>query len=149
MDLCEIILIRLECGPFSFHLNDEIARILSKKPHASEHSSYYSWSPITERILARIRNTLERWMQSLACSSISDGIVLLDGSLTSETPDTLHIVHIIRLNARSHQLGLVELVQIMDMLVIGALIVLFEESSLKWSMYELVDLSFTNGFHDL
>jgi hypothetical protein len=75
------------CGPLTFHLNDEIARILSKKPSSSEPSSYSSWSPITERILARIRNTLERWMQSLACSSISNGIVLLDGSLTSGTPD--------------------------------------------------------------
>lgn len=75
------------CGPLTFHLNDDIARFLSKRSAAGERLSYSSWSPMTERVLARLRNTLERWVQNLACSSILKGIVLLDGSLTAGTPD--------------------------------------------------------------
>lgn len=75
------------CGPLTFHLNDSIARFLNKRSHTHESLSYSAWSPVTERLLARLRNTLERWMQRFACSRLSQGIVLLDGSLTAGTPD--------------------------------------------------------------
>jgi len=75
------------CGPLTFHVNDAIARSLNKRSYAKEDLTYSAWSPMTERVLARLRNTLERWMQKIACSRFSKGIVLLDGSLTAGTPD--------------------------------------------------------------
>jgi len=75
------------CGPLAFHLNDLIARSLSRRSRANDSISYSAWSPLSERLLSRLRNTLERWMQRLACSRLSRGIVLLDGSLTAGTPD--------------------------------------------------------------
>jgi hypothetical protein len=75
------------CGPITFHLNDDMARSVVARKYSNEHVIYSTWSPVTERLLARLRNSLERWMQETACSRIGDGIVLLDGSLTAGTPD--------------------------------------------------------------
>ena len=38
-------------------------------------------------LLKRIRNALERWIQLSVSSSITNGFILIDGSLTSGTPD--------------------------------------------------------------
>ena len=75
------------CGPLTFHLNDAIARFLNKRAGASQALLYSAWSPMSERVLSRLRNTLERWMQKLACTWLSKGLLLIDGSLTAGTPD--------------------------------------------------------------
>ena len=77
----------MRCGPLTFYLNDSISKLLNGKPQTSSHTSYAAWSPLNERVLARLRNTLERWMQRYASSKLSKGIVLIDGSLTAGTPD--------------------------------------------------------------
>ncbi|MGQ9542508.1 MAG: DNA double-strand break repair nuclease NurA [Candidatus Bathyarchaeia archaeon] len=86
------------CGPVTFHLNDDVARSVANRGCSVEHLPYSSWSPMTERLLARLRNSLERWMQELACSRLVDGIILLDGSLTAGTPDnpTVYVEAILR-----------------------------------------------------
>jgi hypothetical protein len=47
----------------------------------------FSGEPNVDSLLKRIRNVLERWLQFNVSSSIPDGFVLLDGSLTAGTPD--------------------------------------------------------------
>jgi hypothetical protein len=43
--------------------------------------------PNPDGLLKRIRNAFERWIQLSVCSSIVNGFVLIDGSLTAGTPD--------------------------------------------------------------
>ncbi len=47
----------------------------------------YSGEPNLDNLLKRIRNMLERWLQFNVSSSITNGFVLIDGSLTAGTPD--------------------------------------------------------------
>jgi hypothetical protein len=77
----------MRCGPLTFYLNDSISRFLNGRSKTSNNTLYAAWSPLNERVLARLRNTLERWMQRYASSKLSKGIVLIDGSLTAGTPD--------------------------------------------------------------
>src|SRR5207249_3849186 len=39
------------------------------------------------RVLTKLRNHVERWVQEVLAVTVKDGIVLLDGSLTAGTPD--------------------------------------------------------------
>jgi hypothetical protein len=77
----------MRCGPLTFYLNDSVSRFLNGRCQTSNNMSYAAWSPLNERVLARLRNTLERWMQRYASSKLSNGIILIDGSLTAGTPD--------------------------------------------------------------
>jgi hypothetical protein len=92
------------CGPLTFHLNDAIARFLNKKASTGQRLSYAAWSPMSERVLSRLRNTMERWMQKLACSRLSKGILLLDGSLTAGTPDnpTIYLDDLLTRSRENH-----------------------------------------------
>jgi hypothetical protein len=47
----------------------------------------FTGEPNIEGLLKRIRNAFERWIQLTVSSSITNGFVLLDGSLTAGTPD--------------------------------------------------------------
>jgi hypothetical protein len=49
--------------------------------------SPFSGEPNVDSLLKRVRNVLERWLQFNVSSSINEGFVLLDGSLTAGTPD--------------------------------------------------------------
>jgi hypothetical protein len=41
----------------------------------------------TLKVLTRLRNHVERWVQEVLSESLKDGILLIDGSLTAGTPD--------------------------------------------------------------
>ena len=41
----------------------------------------------TLRVLTRLRNHVERWVQEVLSETVKDGILLIDGSLTAGTPD--------------------------------------------------------------
>jgi hypothetical protein len=41
----------------------------------------------TLRILTRLRNHVERWVQEVLSTTVKNGILLIDGSLTAGTPD--------------------------------------------------------------
>jgi hypothetical protein len=49
--------------------------------------SPFTGEPNVDSLLKRLRNILERWIQLNVSSSISNGFVLVDGSLTAGTPD--------------------------------------------------------------
>jgi len=47
----------------------------------------FSSEPNIDGLLKRVRNALERWLQFNVSTSLSHGIILIDGSLTAGTPD--------------------------------------------------------------
>ena len=47
----------------------------------------FSGEPTVDGLLKRIRNVLERWLQFKLSSSVKNGFILVDGSLTAGTPD--------------------------------------------------------------
>ncbi len=47
----------------------------------------FSGEANVDSLLKRVRNMLERWLQFNVSSSLADGFILLDGSLTAGTPD--------------------------------------------------------------
>lgn len=79
-------------GPFIFHITEtnkkEVYRTLERAyfdtPDASNHPSFINLLQMP----TRIANLLERWLQSTLAKTISNGIILFDGSLTAGTADT-------------------------------------------------------------
>ena len=74
------------CGPLIFHLTD---RMIYSIFHRLKFPSKLAVStlPLANRVLGRLRNALERWIQRSICQSFKNSLVLLDGSLTAGTPD--------------------------------------------------------------
>ena len=77
----------LRCGPIMFHITDCGHNLMSQHLGFKELFPPSLLSSVSLRILGRLRNTLERWTQRLACASLMDGIILMDGSLIAGTPD--------------------------------------------------------------
>jgi len=77
----------LRCGPIMFHITDYGHEYMSKSLGFRELLPPSMFSPVTMRILGRLRNTLERWTQRLVCASSKEALILFDGSLTAGTPD--------------------------------------------------------------
>ena len=72
-------------GPLVFSLNSNSLATLSDFTHLG--LTAHSGELNVDGLLKRIRNILERWLQFDVSSSIRNGIVLVDGSLTAGTPD--------------------------------------------------------------
>jgi hypothetical protein len=75
----------IKYGPFLFSLNYNM-------PFASKSLEELGLPPFTREpnvdgFLKRVRNTLERWLQYHASSSVKCAFILVDGSLTAGTPD--------------------------------------------------------------
>ncbi|MFH0849052.1 MAG: DNA double-strand break repair nuclease NurA [archaeon] len=77
----------LRCGPLTFHIGNDSQDIMNKQLGLSSTSPFELSSSLESRIMNRLRNTMERWMQREVCSSNSNSIILFDGSLTAGTPD--------------------------------------------------------------
>jgi hypothetical protein len=77
-------------GPFIFHITEEnkgeVYRSLENAYFSSLHN--HQSAPSLLLIPTRLANLLERWMQKALSKTISDGLILFDGSLTSGTADT-------------------------------------------------------------
>jgi len=79
-------------GPFVFHITEEnkkevynaLQRAYSNSPHEQNHQN----SPNLQQMPTRMANLLERWLQTMLSKTISNGLILFDGSLTSGTADT-------------------------------------------------------------
>jgi len=79
-------------GPFVFHITEEnkkevysaLQRAYFNSPHEHNHQS----SPNLLQMPTRIASLLERWLQTMLSKTVSNGLILFDGSLTSGTPDT-------------------------------------------------------------
>lgn len=79
----------LRLGPFLFHVTES-----NRKQIFSLLRKYQDDLPIElaasdlVHLQTRISSVLERWIQSNLCSTCSNTLILLDGSLTAGTPDT-------------------------------------------------------------
>jgi len=71
-------------GPLLFHVpNSEDA----SQYREDESRAFGGLSLKTLRVLTRLRNHVERWVQEVLSESLHSGILLIDGSLTAGTPD--------------------------------------------------------------
>lgn len=76
-------------GPFIFHVTEMNKHVL----YNSLRRIYFGaseevYAPSLWRMLGRIRNVLERWLQRQVCESYEQGLLLWDGSLTAGTIDS-------------------------------------------------------------
>jgi hypothetical protein len=82
----------LRLGPFIFHITDEnkkevyntLQRAYLNSPHEHNRQS----SPSLLQMPTRIASLLERWLQAMLSKTVSNGLILFDGSLTSGIVDT-------------------------------------------------------------
>ena len=92
-------------GPFIFHITEENKRevynTLEKAYFNTSYSYSHQGSPNLLQMPTRIANLLEKWLQTMLSKTISNGLILFDGSLTSGTADTpVHRMKEILVNAR-------------------------------------------------
>ena len=72
-------------GPLLFHIannDDQPERIRD-----DDSKVFGGLSVKTLRVLTRLRNQVERWTQEVLSTTVKNGVVLFDGSLTAGTPD--------------------------------------------------------------
>jgi len=72
-------------GPLLFHIPNSDGQ--QEKYRDDESRAFGGLSVKTLRVLTKLRNHVERWVQEELAITVKDGIVLLDGSLTAGTPD--------------------------------------------------------------
>jgi hypothetical protein len=79
-------------GPFVFHVTEENKReiytMLQRAYFSTAHESSHQNLPNINQMPMRIASLLERWLQTMLSKTISSGLILFDGSLTSGTGDT-------------------------------------------------------------
>ena len=82
----------IRLGPFLFHITEEnkkeVYNALRRAYFNSPHEHNRQSSPNLLQMPTRIANLLERWLQKMLSKTISDGLILFDGSLTSGIADT-------------------------------------------------------------
>ena len=77
-------------GPFIFHVTEEnIKEVYNtlQRAYFNNPQGHLS-SPSFMQIPTRIAGLLERWLQTVLSKTVSNGLILFDGSLTSGTADT-------------------------------------------------------------
>jgi len=79
-------------GPFIFHITEEnkneVYNTLEKAYFNTYYNSNRSASPHLTQMPTRLASLLERWLQIILAKTVSHGLILFDGSLTSGTFDT-------------------------------------------------------------
>jgi hypothetical protein len=79
-------------GPFIFHITEEnkneVYNTLEKAYFNTYFSSSRQASPHLMQMPTRLASLLERWLQTMLAKTVANGLILLDGSLTSGTFDT-------------------------------------------------------------
>lgn len=82
----------LRLGPFIFHITEdnkkEVFRTLERAYFSSSYDYSHQGAPSLLQMPTRIASILERWLQAMLSKTITDGIILFDGSLTSGTADS-------------------------------------------------------------
>jgi hypothetical protein len=84
-------------GPFIFHVTEEnkkeVYNTLQRAHFNSSKENNHQSSPNLLQMPTRIASLLERWLQTMLSKTISNGLILFDGSLTSGTADTpIHLM---------------------------------------------------------
>lgn len=77
-------------GPFIFHVTEENVKEVYntlQRAYFNNPQGHLS-SPSFMQIPTRIAGLLERWLQTVLSKTVSNGLILFDGSLTSGTADT-------------------------------------------------------------
>lgn len=79
-------------GPFIFHITEENRRevynSLEKSYFNSTREPIHQNAPNLAQMPLRIASLLERWLQAMLTKTVSNGVILFDGSLISGTADT-------------------------------------------------------------
>jgi hypothetical protein len=79
-------------GPFIFHITEENKNEVYNTLERAYFNTYYSSnrhaSPHLMQMPTRLASLLERWLQTMLAKTVSHGLILFDGSLTSGTFDT-------------------------------------------------------------
>jgi hypothetical protein len=79
-------------GPFIFHITEEnkneVCNTLEKAYFSTYYSSTRQTTPHLMQMPTRLASLLERWLQTMLAKTVSQGLILFDGSLTSGTFDT-------------------------------------------------------------
>ncbi len=79
-------------GPFIFHLTEDnkntVFNTLEHAYFTTTFSSLHQSSPNIIQMPLRLQSLLERWLQTMIAKTVSNGIILFDGSLISGTNDT-------------------------------------------------------------
>ncbi|MEM2806004.1 MAG: hypothetical protein QXK86_04050 [Candidatus Bathyarchaeia archaeon] len=79
----------LRLGPFIFHITDEnLKEVYNSLLQAYFPEQSRQASPGFTQAPMRMANLLERWLQKSIAKTISNGVILFDGSLTAGTADT-------------------------------------------------------------
>jgi len=82
-------------GPFIFHITEGNKKEVYK--HSRTHilhntriltATHQSCTNAHADAIGRLASLLERWLQTMIAKTVTDGLILLDGSLTSGTIDT-------------------------------------------------------------
>lgn len=79
-------------GPFVFHITEdnkkEVYNTLERSYFTTQYETAHFYTPSLLQIPTRLASLLERWLQTMIAKTVTNGIILLDGSLTSGTVDT-------------------------------------------------------------
>ncbi|MGQ9545413.1 MAG: DNA double-strand break repair nuclease NurA [Candidatus Bathycorpusculaceae bacterium] len=80
----------IRLGPFILHITEENKReIYNALQNALNPNNENNQNPPNlQQMPTRLANILEKWLQKMLTKTLSDGLILFDGSLTSGTPDT-------------------------------------------------------------
>ncbi len=79
-------------GPFIFHITEEnkkdVYNTLERTYFTTRYGNPNQSAPTLMQMPLRLASLLERWLQTMIAKTVTDGLILLDGSLTSGTIDT-------------------------------------------------------------
>ena len=79
-------------GPFIFHITEEnkkdVYNTLESTYFTTRYTNLHQSAPTLMQMPLRLASLLERWLQTMIAKTVTDGLILLDGSLTSGTIDT-------------------------------------------------------------
>jgi len=79
-------------GPFIFHITEDNKKDVYKTLEAAYFHTHYTTNhqatPNLMQMPTRLASLLERWLQAMLAKTVTNGLILFDGSLTSGTFDT-------------------------------------------------------------
>jgi hypothetical protein len=79
-------------GPFIFHITEEnkkeVYNTLERAYFITRYETSHFYAPSLLQMPTRLASLLERWLQTMIAKTVTNGLILLDGSLTSGTIDT-------------------------------------------------------------
>ncbi|MEM3554112.1 MAG: hypothetical protein QW658_04055 [Candidatus Bathyarchaeia archaeon] len=80
----------LRIGPFIFHITEENLKDVYRALQAAyfPEQGESQGTPNIMQTPVRMANLLEKWLQQTLTKTVSNGLILFDGSLTAGTPDT-------------------------------------------------------------